>query len=69
MHNQSRAMLRRTKVQELTGLSRSTIYKMQAEGKFPKGIQLDDNGRIVAWVSDEIYQWMDDKINAAKEVK
>ncbi len=69
MNHQNRAMLRRTKVEELTGLSRSTIYKMQAEGKFPKAIPLDDNGRIVAWPSDQVNQWIEDKIKAAKGVK
>lgn len=44
-------------VQEKTQLSRSSIYRMEAEGKFPKRIHLGD-GHAVAWYLDEIDQWL-----------
>lgn len=42
--------------------SRSTIYQLVAQGKFPKPISLGD--RAVAWVEADIDKWMGDRIAA-----
>lgn len=57
-------LLRRQEVERLTGLSRSCIYKRMSEGEFPKAIPL--GGRLVAWKSDDIENWISDRIEAAK---
>ena len=45
------AILRRKQVEQVVGLSRSTIYQRIKDGKFPKPISL--GGRMVGWrVSD-----------------
>ena len=44
-------------------LSRSTIYKLEAEGNFPRRVQLTGNGSI-AFVESEIEQWMASRIQA-----
>jgi prophage regulatory protein len=49
-------MLRLIDVTHLTGLSRSTIYRLQALGQFPKAVKL--SARTVAWMADEIAQWL-----------
>lgn len=49
--------LRLKQIIERTGLSRSTIYKMIQEGKFPRQVDLV-GGRSVAWVENEIENWM-----------
>lgn len=41
---------------EITGLGRSTIYRMMDEGTFPKPIKLGQ--RAVAWQDDLIRQWI-----------
>jgi prophage regulatory protein len=46
-----------TDVMKLTGLSRSSIYLAISEGKFPKQVSL--GVRSVAWVSNEIEDWME----------
>ncbi|MCC6201180.1 MAG: AlpA family transcriptional regulator, partial [Moraxellaceae bacterium] len=43
-----------------TGLGRSTIYKLQAEGKFPQSISL--GARAVGWISSEIDDWVRFKV-------
>ena len=43
-----------------TGLARSTIYKYIAENLFPKPVSLGT--RSVAWVEEEIEEWILDKI-------
>lgn len=53
------AILRRKKVEILTGYSRSTIYLRVAQGLFPKPISLGP--RAVGWPSDEVAA-----INAAR---
>ncbi len=53
--------LRLDQVIDLTGLSRSSIYLAVSEGRFPKQIAL--GARSVAWVSNEIEEWMERCIN------
>ena len=48
--------LRRHAVEEITGLSRSTIYLLMSRGEFPKPIKL--TGRAVAWPESAIAKWL-----------
>jgi prophage regulatory protein len=48
--------LRRRSVEELTGLSRSTIYDLMAKGAFPRPVRL--TGRAVAWPESAIAEWL-----------
>lgn len=57
-------LLRRPEVEKLTGLSRSCIYKRMSEGTFPSAIPL--GGRLVAWKSDDIENWISDRIQSAQ---
>jgi prophage regulatory protein len=57
------AILRRSRVEELTGLSRSTIYELMENGKFPRPISIGA-GRAVGWLEDEIVQWQKARIAA-----
>lgn len=54
-------ILRRDKVQARTGLSRSSIYQMMAEGRFPKPISI--GARAVGWLEASINGWIEDRIN------
>jgi len=54
--------LRRTVVQEMTGLSRSTLYNLMAKGTFPRPIPV--GAKAVRWVDIEIHAWMAAKISA-----
>lgn len=53
-------ILRRPDVENATGLSRSTIYAMIAEGAFPKPIQLGK--RAVGWREADITGWITDRV-------
>ena len=57
-------IIRRTDVQKMTGLSRSTIYKWMDEGLFPKPVKLGP--RAVGWVEDHIDAWINDRTGEAK---
>jgi prophage regulatory protein len=48
--------LRFPAVRARTGLSRSTIWRLEQEGAFPRHRRISRNA--VAWVEDEITAWM-----------
>ncbi|WP_027853102.1 helix-turn-helix transcriptional regulator [Marinobacterium litorale] len=53
-------LLRRPEVQRMTGLSRSTIYRLISEDQFPPPINL--GGNSVAWIEHELEQWILERI-------
>mgnify|MGYP001068878169 CR=1 FL=1 len=52
-------LLRRPKVEAMTGLSRSTLYAMIARGDFPKPVRV--GLRAVAWRDGDIHAWQADR--------
>ena len=50
-------ILRRPAVEQITGLSRSTIYKWMDEGSFPKAVKLGP--RAVGWFQADIDAWLE----------
>ena len=50
-------LLRRKQVEEVTGLSRSSIYAMMKDGSFPK--QRKIGRRAVAWREEDIMEWLE----------
>jgi len=46
-----------------TGLSRSTLYKMMSQGKFPQHIKLGE--RAVGWRSNDVDAWIASRVAAA----
>ena len=64
MSSQTSKVLRRRVVEELTGLSRSTIYARMSEGTFPTAIRL--GGRSVGWVASEIDAWIAARITESR---
>ena len=51
----------------MTGLARSTLYEAIAKGEFPKPIKI--HGNAVGWVSQEVDQWMSDRISVRDSPK
>ena len=49
-------LLRMPEVIQRTGLSRSTIYALVAEGKFPRQIKVSEN--TAAWLGHEIEAYL-----------
>ena len=48
--------LRRRAVEDLTGLSRSTIYDLMSKNAFPRPVKL--TGKAVAWPESKISDWL-----------
>ena len=49
--------LRRREVEEITGLSRSTIYRMVKTGQFPQPVRI--RPKAVRWRLSDILAWME----------
>jgi prophage regulatory protein len=49
-------MLRLRCVLDITGLGKTTIYQLQADGNFPMRVQL--TAHSVAWVEEEVLAWL-----------
>lgn len=54
-----RTILRRRDVEKATGLSRSTIYLMMSEGRFPRPVRL--SARAVGWLEQDISMWQESR--------
>jgi len=52
-------VLRRPEVELLVGLSRSTLYAMMAEGRFPKPVRL--GRRAVGWREADLRRWLESR--------
>jgi predicted DNA-binding transcriptional regulator AlpA len=50
-------IIRSKEVQELTGLSRTTIWRLERSGKFPARVPLSSN--IVGWRYSDIFDWIE----------
>jgi len=61
----SKQLWRLTQVREAVGLSRSEIYRLISLERFPANVPLGD--RIVAWDSEKIQDFINEKISANKD--
>ncbi len=53
--------LRIDEVMSVTGLSQSTIYRMEQARQFPQRLKLSE--RAVAWREEDIRSWMESREN------
>lgn len=51
-----RRFMRRTEVEQRTGLKHAHIYNLMKAGRFPKSVRL--GSRAVAWDSLEVEEWI-----------
>ena len=50
-------LYRRPDVETLTGLSRTSIYRMMERGEFPRPVRI--TAKAVAWREADLSQWLD----------
>ena len=55
-------LIRCKKVCGETSLSRSYVYQLSREGRFPKPVSLVPGGTSVAWVASEVDAWVNERI-------
>jgi prophage regulatory protein len=56
------SIFRQPRVVSVVALSKSTIARMEAEGKFPRRIKLST--RVVGWLKSDIDQFIADRAKA-----
>ena len=69
-------LIRLPEVLSRTGFGRTSIYRKMDEGTFPKSLKLggplEDSGkfdsRAIAWIEDEVDQWIQDRIEDRQEI-
>ena len=49
-------LLRRREVEKITGIGRSSIYRLMKKGKFPRGVRI--GSKVVRWRLSEIMAWL-----------
>lgn len=59
-------LIRLREVMAKTGLSRSYVYALTKEGKFPKSLKITE--RSSAWIEGEVQRWIDERIKQRDEV-
>ncbi len=50
-------VMRWPEVREKTGLTRTTVWRMEREGRFPGRIKISTNA--MGWRSDEVIAWIE----------
>jgi prophage regulatory protein len=58
--------IREPEVKRVTGLSRTTRWRLERKGKFPQRRQLSENA--VGWLESEIRLWMASRMARRQEV-
>ena len=59
----SAQFIRLHQVKEITSLSKSSIYRLMADGDFPKQVAL--GARSVVWVKSQVEDWCAEKVAIA----
>ena len=54
-------IIRLTEAKNLSGLSRSSIYSLMNEGKFPQKVNI--GSRAIGWVENEIQDWIEERVS------
>ncbi|CNI88796.1 helix-turn-helix transcriptional regulator [Yersinia alsatica] len=58
-------LIRLPNVMQKTGLKKSWIYLLMKQGEFPQSVKI--GARSVAWVENEVNNWVLDKVNKREE--
>ncbi|WP_312379027.1 helix-turn-helix transcriptional regulator [Pseudomonas oryzihabitans] len=61
---ETRRFIRLPKVQEVTSLSRTEIYRRMKSGNFPDSVKLAPGHTV--WVESEVLSWMEARIAEAR---
>ena len=57
--NMKDRLLRRRQVEEITGLSRSSIYRLMQEGEFPRPVRVGPGA--VRWKASDLAAWLESR--------
>jgi prophage regulatory protein len=52
-------LLRLPQLMQATGLSRTAVYELMKEGRFPKPVRLGLRGTAIAWRYSDVVAWVE----------
>lgn len=55
-------IIRKPEARQITGMSDSSIRRLECEGRFPKRVRL--GGRACGWLLSEVNQWLQQRAGA-----
>jgi prophage regulatory protein len=64
--NESKRLLRIREVRRLTGLSKTSLYRLEAKHDFPQRVKLTT--RSTAWVAHEVAAWIDTRPRGIRSI-
>ena len=75
-HSPQKRFIRLPEVLSRTGYGRTSIYRKIEDGDFPKSVKLGGppidprvfDSRAVAWIEDEVEQWIESRIEERDSV-
>ena len=75
-HTPQKRFIRLPEVLSRTGYVRTSIYRKMEDGSFPRSVKLDGppkepeafDSRAVAWIEDEVEQWIESRIEESDSV-
>ena len=75
-HTPQKRFIRFPEVMNRTGYGRTSIYRKMEDGDFPKSVKLGGppkdpsvfDSRAVAWIEDEVEQWIESRIEERDSV-
>jgi prophage regulatory protein len=59
--------IRKADLPDFTGLGRTKIYELIRADDFPKPVQVNDAGNMVAWLESELLAWQTERIASRDE--
>ena len=70
-HTPQKRLIRLSEVLSRTGFGRTSIYRKMEDGSFPRSVKLGGpledpeafDCRAVAWIEDEVEQWIESRID------
>jgi len=57
-------ILRLAQVIDVTGLGKTKIYELQAQGRFPMSVRITEH--LVGWVEEEVQAWLTGRLAERK---
>ena len=59
-------LLRKGEVIAITGLSETTLWRREQEGRFPARVRVTQ--RMTSWYASDVYAWLADPVGYRREV-
>ena len=67
--NEKDQVIRIKKVIHISGVCRTRLYELMADGAFPLQFKLGEGARAVGWSENEVQEWVNKRIMSRDEAR